>query len=282
LWALPTLGCRLIGCWCRGAAPRRSKIHFVQRHATSARGRSLCLRPKGTGGQIVLTSEIPIEARLNALSEPPAPPPEGLVPFTVYLEIEKAPKAFPVHARLEIPVSAVLCARENLFSLALHACDARRDWVRLPAQTLDIESRTFTADDEQGPAVYRILGPSEFPALRLVIPGETSGAPLGESPRTETGGAAERRNQPGDVPVPEETDMPSTESNPPIRGVPPKQSRAPIVIPQEAQQPKADTPQQLEFVPPKNEQSKPKADRSAPSPKRNYRFDGSKSKQRAP
>lgn len=256
----------------------RFALEDVQRHATSARGRSLCLRPKGTGGQIILTSEAPVEARLNALSEPPAPPPEGLVPFTVYMEIEKAPKAAPVHIRLEIPVSAVLCARENLPSLAVHACDTRRDWVRLPAQTLDAESRTFTADDEQGPAVYAILGPAEFRASRLVIPGETSGASPGEPFRSETGAAMNQQNQSDNASVPAETDMPSTESSAPMRGVPPKQSRAPIVIPQELQQPKADTPPTLEFVPPQNEQSKPK-DRSAPAPKRNYRFDRSKSKQ---
>jgi len=194
------------------------------------------------------------------------------------MEIEKAPKAAPVHIRLEIPVSAVLCARENLPSLAVHACDTRRDWVRLPAQTLDAESRTFTADDEQGPAVYAILGPAEFRASRLVIPGETSGASPGEPFRSETGAAMNQQNQSDNASVPAETDMPSTESSAPMRGVPPKQSRAPIVIPQELQQPKADTPPTLEFVPPQNEQSKPK-DRSAPTPKRNYRFDRSKSKQ---
>ncbi|MCX5759696.1 MAG: penicillin acylase family protein, partial [Candidatus Hydrogenedentes bacterium] len=71
-------------------AERRFKVtHFamedVQRHASSARGRTLYLRPKGMAGLVALTAASPIEARLNALTEPASAPPESLVPFTLHM-----------------------------------------------------------------------------------------------------------------------------------------------------------------------------------------------------
>lgn len=259
-------------------AERRFKVtrfamEDVQRHASSARGRMLHLRPKGTAGLITLTASSPIEARLNALVEPPAAPPEGLVPFTMYLEIEKAPKATPLHTRLDISVSAVLCARENLPSLALYACDGQRNWVRLPAQSLDAEARTFAADDDQGPSTYAVLGPGEFRAKRLEIPGETGGDAAPPPPAEP---------QPESPSLEPET---PAETVPDRMGAPPKHSRAPIVIPKDAEEAKPqETPKLKLDLPPANDGMTKPAKEAAPAKKtlkRNYQIQNTGPKQQA-
>ncbi|MCX5759695.1 MAG: hypothetical protein NTU83_14565, partial [Candidatus Hydrogenedentes bacterium] len=154
-----------------------------------------------------------------------------------------------------------LCARENLPSLALYACDAQRNWVRLPAQSFDAESRTFTADDDQGPSMYAILGPGQFRAQRLVIPGETADEAASTKPESPS-------VEPVPVP-PAEQDAPS-ESEPGMKGVPPKHSRAPIAIPKEATEPKADEPPRLNLDIPKKLSEEKKSGSDKKGPKRNF------------
>jgi hypothetical protein len=158
----------------------RFDFEEVQRNAASARGRLLYLRPKGMEGLFTLRAPAPVEARLEVSTEASAKLPEGLVPFTLFVEVEKAPRSTPGNTRIEIPIPPELCARENLDKLGVYACEPQGPWSRLEIQQVDAEKRMFTAEDDQAARVYAVLGPEGLRATRMVIPGENEPRPPSE------------------------------------------------------------------------------------------------------
>jgi hypothetical protein len=238
-------------------AERRFKVTSfefddVQRNATRARGRQLLLRPKGMEALFTIRAATPIEARLNASSEPPTPLPEDLVPFTLFVATEQAPRGAPTSTHMEVYVPPVLCARENLDKLAVYAGDAPRGWTRLEAQQLDLEARTFIADDNRGPKAYAVLGPSLYRATRLPSPTD-NGAPKGPeklvTPVLETG-PLETANPPKAEPEASSNGL-SAEEEPPrpskkskvTWGSPPKQKARPLVSPDSDEAPDLEPPE---------------------------------------
>jgi len=197
-------------------AERRFKVtrfdhEDVQRHAASARGRVLYLRPQGVEAVVTLHAEAPVEARLETSTASPTELPEGLVPFTLFVEVQKSPRETAVDTQLQVYIPPVLCARAHLEHLAIHAYDAVQGWARLEPQQLDTEQRTFTGFDNGHRRTYAVLGPQRYRVTRLPIPGASPSSSSSPSPTPS----------PPTPEPPEETPPVATESlgSPPIPAV---------------------------------------------------------------
>lgn len=241
----------------------------VQRYATSAKGQLLYLRPKGMEAVFTLHAAAPVEARLNASTEPPEELPRGTVPFTLFVEMEKAPRETPMTTYMAIYVPPVLCARQTLEHLAVYAYDSYNKWRPLETQQLDIETRTFTAQDDQSPRIYAVLGPAQYRAAR-VIPGKDAlepgsefltGGPVVPKPEFE----GEEPPRPPELPTPPLLEPPSGAPEPleELEGVPPRQHSIPIGLPPEAAEPKPLELPKLDVTLP---QAQPKSTKKAPLP----------------
>lgn len=132
----------------------------VWRYAQSARGCNVILYPLGVEGAFTLLAPIPVQARLNTSTEPPALPPAGMATFTLYVTPEWAPTTTPVILHIEIHIPDVLCRTENLDRLAIYGYASPRGWFALPEQDLDAEARLFRAA-YNGRPVYAVLGPTD-------------------------------------------------------------------------------------------------------------------------
>lgn len=165
----------------------------VQRSASSARGCLIRLRPLGMEGLFVLQSQHPMEARLNTTLEPPAELPKGLVPFSLFVEPERAPRQTTLEVHIEMFVPPVLCAEENLDALSVYGYDPLQKWVALSNQDLDTETRIFSAFDAATTRVYAVLGPAASRLAEPTIPGNRP------EPSTEKG--AEVPPEPTETPV---------------------------------------------------------------------------------
>jgi hypothetical protein len=154
----------------------RFRPEEIQRYASSARGRVLYLRPRGCEALVTLNTPAVVEARLVSFPEAAEKLPDGLVPFTLFMGLEQAPADTPAEARLEVFVPPVLCAGENLKELGLYGCTAGQQWTRLESQELNEEARTLSGHDARTFTKFVVLGPQQFLAQRLVIPGQKTSA----------------------------------------------------------------------------------------------------------
>lgn len=153
-------------------AQRRFKIarfqfEDIQRNTASARGKILHLRPRGAEALFTLRATAPIEARVTASPETKGTLPEGLVPFTLYMQVEKVPRVITTETRVEVYIPPVLCAGADLSHLGLYACGSDLLWAPLEGQELNEEARTITATDQAGPRYYAVLGPEQYRATRM-------------------------------------------------------------------------------------------------------------------
>jgi hypothetical protein len=227
-------------------AQRRFKVaryafEDVQQNAASARGQRLYLRPKGMEALFTLSASAPIVARLATATEAPEKLPEDLVPFTLFATTEKVPRSRPTTTHIDIFIPPVLCASEDLDKLAVYACDAAREWVRLDAQQLDPNARTFAADDNQGPSTYAVLGPSKYRATRLAIPDDHEpAAPQAKIPTPETRSGEPPAQATEGVEAPANAILAPTDANQVSEapnksrvmwGVPPKRKPQQIIVP---------------------------------------------------
>ncbi len=283
-------------------AQRRFKVarygfEDVQRNAASARGQRLYLRPKGMEALFTLSAAAPIVARLTTATEAPEKLPEDLVPFTLFVTTEKVPRSRPASTHIDVFIPPVLCASEDLDKLAVYACDATRKWVRLDAQQLDPNARTFLADDNQGSSTYAVLGPSKYRATRLAIPDEhepatpqtkipTPGTRSGETPAQASEGVEAPANA---ILAPTDANQVS-EAPRKFRvmwGVPPKRKAQQIVVPR-PEDASAVEPPEMDVAPLQDSQAMPRrsddekrrapveealqAPPTAPNVKRNFSF----------
>jgi hypothetical protein len=253
-------------------AQRRFKVarygfEDVQRNAASARGQLLYLRPKGMEALFTLRASAPIVARLTTATEAPEKLPEDLVPFTLFATTEKVPRSRPASTHIDVFIPPVLCASEDLDKLAVYACDAARKWVRLDAQQLDPNARTFVADDNQGSSTYAVLGPSKYRATRLAIPDEREpAAPQTKIPTPETRSSEAPAQASDGVEAPANAILAPTDANQVSEapkksrvmwGVPPKRKAEQIVVPRREDAPAVEPPE-IDIAPHQNSEATPR------------------------
>ncbi len=227
----------------------------VQRSAMAARGRRLFLRARGVEALFTLSAPSSIVARLDAATDPPAELLEDFAPFTLFVSVEKAPRMTPMQTHIDVFVPPVLCARDSLDKLAIYAYDPMRAWVRLESQQLDIEARRFSADDDQGPSTYAVLGPAMYRATRMPIPGENepeaAKPPMVSPPQPpEESKPAATEEPPAaapESPAPEQTPAEATAEQPRKKsrvtwGTPPRPKQQRFTMPAEEEQPAVQPP----------------------------------------
>ncbi len=138
------------------------KAHFldedVWRAARSARGARVTLYPRGVQGAVTIVADAPVEASLDVVFEAPGPLPEGLAPFTLYVQPKRNPTTVPMRCHIDFRVPPVLCGDADLAALALYAHEPGLGWYLLREQHTDPATRFLSATADT-PAAYAILGP---------------------------------------------------------------------------------------------------------------------------
>lgn len=146
---------------------RFKNTHFqrgaVLRYAESARGRHLTLYPLGVEGALTFDAPQPVLIRLHPEVEAPAPLPNGLVPFSLFVTPEILETRGAIETSLDLIVSETLCDAPDLDRVALYAHTPETGWVRIEAQRLDPRRRLLSGR-HAGVATVAILGPED--ALR--------------------------------------------------------------------------------------------------------------------
>lgn len=132
----------------------------VQRYARSAQGSRIALRPEGWSAVFLLIAQAPIEARLYAATEPPAPLPEGLATFSMYAAPEYLPREVPVEVRIEALIPDTVCATNNVCDLEVFAYDDNAGWQPLYTEQDGEDMRVLRASDPAS-RVYAVFGPIE-------------------------------------------------------------------------------------------------------------------------
>jgi acyl-homoserine-lactone acylase len=149
----------------RRLKPARFEIEDVQRHASVAYGRSIILRASGIVGYFRLEADAPVMAQMQSDYTPPAPLPEGLVPFTVFAEAISTPPHVPGRLTMEIYIPDVLCEPQHLSRLRIYR-HGEQGWERLGEQTLDAASRTVAGISSRS-GVFAVLGPAEYRTTQI-------------------------------------------------------------------------------------------------------------------
>lgn len=124
-------------------------------------GRELEFRPPGTGAVFRLMAPQRIRAGMDRLDAPPAPFPDGLVPFTPILSIAHMPRGIPGTTVMTIPLPKGVCRPEHHGALAVYVYDSEDGWRELPGAKFKPASRTFTGLDDAF-RTYVVLGPAEY------------------------------------------------------------------------------------------------------------------------
>jgi len=212
----------------------RFQFDDIQRNTASARGATLYLRPRGVEALFTLRATAPIEARVTAAPEMEGTLPEGLVPFTLYMQIQKVPRVITTETRVEVYIPPVLCSNADLPHLSLYARGSDQLWVLVEGQELNAEARTLTAVDETGPRSYVVLGPEQYRAARLEIdtPQPSPASSVFIQPAADKAGFLETPAGAGRA-MPLAPELPSGKkfSFKSMRGVPPPHRVDPVKIP---------------------------------------------------
>ena len=223
----------------------------VQGGAARARGCLLYFRPAGVEGLITLRAAGPVEATLGVSTEAPAKLPANLTPFTLYVEMGQTPRETPADVHLAIYIPPVLCPDADLPRLDLYAYDTRDGWRQLEGRQLDVETRTITAHDAWGARTYAVLGPRRGGAAQR-IPGKGKLERAGPEPPLVPAQPHEDEAQPAaqfpPLPAIAPILVPTPEPDPaPLRGVPPRRDRKPIVLPPGLGETPPERPPLIEF-----------------------------------
>lgn len=136
----------------------------VFRYSEFGYGRAVTLYPLGAQGSVGFLNHAPVQCRLVALPDAPAPLPAGLTVFTVFVTpAVSSPEALAeLDVTLAVPVE--VCADENLGALSLYAQAGTEEWHRLDTER-DSTGRIFAAT-VASPATFAILGPE----AALIVP----------------------------------------------------------------------------------------------------------------
>ncbi len=190
-------------------------LEDVQRNAASAAGRILYLRPKGVEGLVCMRAPSPVVGTLVTSTSHATPLPDGLAPFSLYVQSTMDQPAVPVDVALEMHVPSAVCADVHLAKLAVYAWDESGAWAPVAVQRADGASRMFFAQDTAA-RTYVIAGPAQYRLAKMVVPGADKPAPAAPSD------AGERE----DVEPPS---VPSVEISPPHEVIPVRNPNAVLV-----------------------------------------------------
>jgi acyl-homoserine-lactone acylase len=197
---------------------RRFKVNYfldkdVQRYAERAFGRRPTLRPVGMQGVFGIEARDPVSIHLECSPNAPAPMPDGMAPFTIFVTpvLDSVHAAVTIDAAIYVPPSVVETA--GLQRLAVCFLDPAHGWFPAPEQQVNPETRIFRARLE-GTPTCAVLGPASLRA-RLESPPaaparaeEASPAPVQETPAEPASALVETDE-------PEAPDAPPAESEPP-------------------------------------------------------------------
>ena len=152
---------------------RRFKVNYfldkdVQRYAERAFGRRPTLRPVGMQGVFGIDARDPVSVHLETSADAPAPMPDGMAPFTVFVTpvLDNASSPVTIDAAIYVPPSVVEPA--GLERLAVCILDPAHGWFPAPEQQVNPETRIFRARFE-GTPTCAVLGPASLRA-RLEVP----------------------------------------------------------------------------------------------------------------
>ncbi len=140
--------------------PARLDTPSVMRHAEYAQGAEVTLLPMGVSGMFTFRANAPMQARLSTGAAPPEAPPEGYVPFTLYVKPERAPQGLATRLEVSMRVPESVCAPERLTELALFAYEEGLGWYQAENQQMDPQTRVFQAAQNVVGACYAVLGPA--------------------------------------------------------------------------------------------------------------------------
>jgi len=132
----------------------------IYRFAEQGIGRRLVFIPQGGIGEIRCSSSSRITVSMNATIEPPSELPEGLVPFSVFIKPQYAPKEARVQFAVRLYIPNDICAPENISQLSLYYYDVSSGWVRPENQNSDI-TEGFVEGVLDVASIFAILGPKE-------------------------------------------------------------------------------------------------------------------------
>lgn len=138
----------------------------VERHAESALGMRILLRPMHQEGTVYVESENRVEVQLAEAEATPAKLPTGTAAFTTYVEPIVQAGMGRAAFDVELRVHERVCAAEHLDALYTYAYHPVTGWHEVAEQTIDPARRTFVARTYQS-EVFAVLGPEEY---RLAAP----------------------------------------------------------------------------------------------------------------
>lgn len=122
-------------------------------------GTKLLLRPPVPGGVFNVTTRKPIRAQVVVSDRAPAPPPDGLVPFSYIFSIEYDPRV-PGATAVSMTVPPVACAPERRSELRLFTFDEDNGWQPAQEPRVNVQTGNYTALD-LALRSYAVLGPAD-------------------------------------------------------------------------------------------------------------------------
>ncbi len=190
---------------------RRFKVNYfldkdVQRYAERAFGRRPTLRPIGMQGVFGIDAREPVSVHLECSPNAPAPMPDGMAPFTIFVTpvLDRVHAAVTMDAAIYVPPSVV--ETSGLQRLAVCFLDPAHGWFPAPEQQVNLETRIFRARLE-GTPTCAVLGPAslrarlEGPPAVVARSEDASPAPVQET-ATELASALPETGEPGVLDMP--------------------------------------------------------------------------------
>lgn len=181
---------------------RRFKVNYfldkdVQRFAERAFGRRVTLRPVGMQGVFAVDARDPVSVHLEASAEMPAPLPDGMAAYTVFVTpvLDQPRTPITIDAAIYVPPSVL--ERGGIEQLAVHVLNLDYGWLAVAGQRVNAETRIFRARFE-GAHTCAVLGPAVLRARMAAQPEQVT--PEGQAPPETSAPAAEES---GLAPAPE-------------------------------------------------------------------------------
>ncbi len=133
----------------------------VLRNASAAFGKTITLLPPGVSGAITLHGEQVIQSRGTSAVETPYPIPQGLTPFSLYIQAERKPPGTPISITLSVHIPPLLCEDAFFSQLQIYRHEPGLDWSPAAIQHQDVAARIIRIQDDALAEWYVVLGPEE-------------------------------------------------------------------------------------------------------------------------
>ncbi len=147
----------------------------VLRSAERAMGMVITLLPPGVPGAVTAHADAVIQARLNSVVEAPASLPRDMIPFSLYMQLERTPSSAPLMTEWSIHVPELLCDEAAFSQLALCRYEPGLNWQPLNMQQADPTARILFGRDDAPDGWYAVLGPADAAGRQRYsggVPGE--------------------------------------------------------------------------------------------------------------